>query len=116
VRAQDSVATEKKVNREGAPTKFRALLTEHTDPWYFEFMLFFYEQTTALLCRVLQLSIDDRDTAIFCSVFGAIAEMAVRVFYFQLFLSHGLKKDGQWDSDEEIYNYALRGKLRAQDR
>ena len=89
--------------------------SEFVDPWYMDFMLFFYEETTALLCRVLQLSIEDRDTAIFCSVFGALAEMAVRVFYFQLFLSHGLKKDGQWESESEIFSYALRGKMRALD-
>ena len=78
-------------------------------------MLFFYEFSTALLLRVLQLSIPNQKVAIFVSIFGALMEMAVRVFFFVLFLIVGLKKDGQWASAGEVYAYALRAKLRVMD-
>ena len=41
--------------------------------------------------------------------------MAVRVFYFIMFLRDGLKKDGQWESAAEIRAYAIRGKMRVGD-
>lgn len=55
-------------------------------------MLFGYEYATALLCRLLQLSIPNQVTAMFMSIGGASIEMGVRVFFFNLFLNLFLKK------------------------
>ena len=81
---------------------------------YVDFMLFWYEFSTALLCRVLQLSIPNTNAAILVSLLGAGAEMGVRAFYYISFLKAGMQQDGSWDK-EEIVAYALRGKYRVAD-
>ena len=83
--------------------------------WYADMMLYLYELSTALLCRLLQLSMPDENIAIVISLFGGILEVCVRVFYFLMFLNAGMKKDGESDDDEEVYAYAMRAKFRVAD-
>jgi hypothetical protein len=82
--------------------------------WIADAMLFAYEFSTALLCRVLQLSIPSQQIAQFMSVFGCILEMGVRVFFFNNYLKDGLRKGGKWTEEEKVA-YRKRGMLRAQD-
>ena len=90
-------------------------MSDRADFWYIDMNLFAYEYATALLCRMLQLSIPDQNTAIAVSIIGALAEMGVRVFYFIFFLRDGMKKEGDWLNADEVFAYALRGKLRVAD-
>ena len=83
-------------------------------PWIGDAMLFSYEYSTALLCRILQLSIPDQTTAMFMSVGGAIIEMGVRVFFFNLFLKAGMATNGRRDKKAKEA-YFLRGRMRVQD-
>ena len=73
-----------------------------------------YEFATALLCRVLQLSIPSQQIAQLMSLFGCVLEMGVRVFFFNNYLKDGLQKDGKWTTKEKVA-YRDRGMLRAQD-
>ncbi|GMI39975.1 hypothetical protein TrCOL_g4895 [Triparma columacea] len=82
--------------------------------WVADFILFAYEFATALLCRVLQLSIPSQQIAQFMSLFGCILEMGVRVFFFNNYLKDGLRKGGKWTEEEKVA-YRKRGMLRAQD-
>ena len=90
-------------------------LAGKTDFWYADLLMYEYEYVTALLCRVLQLSIPDQNTAIMVSLFGGILEVMCRVFYLLMFLNDGMKKDGEWENEDEVYAYALRGKFRVGD-
>ncbi|GMI25187.1 hypothetical protein TrCOL_g4946 [Triparma columacea] len=82
--------------------------------WAADVMLFGYEFATALLCRVLQLSIPSQHVAQLMSLFGCFLEMAVRVFFFNNYLKDGLRKGGKWTEEEKVA-YRKRGMLRAQD-
>jgi hypothetical protein len=82
--------------------------------WIADVMLFGYEFATALLCRVLQLSIPSQQIAQLMSLFGCILEMGVRVFFFNNYLKDGLRKGGTWTEEEKVA-YRKRGMLRAQD-
>ncbi|GMI31844.1 hypothetical protein TeGR_g11241 [Tetraparma gracilis] len=75
--------------------------------------IFGYEYATALLLRILQLSIPDPTTAQLVSLISAIGEMAARIFFFNLFLKRGLKQKTM--NKEEKRRYAVWGKLRVQD-
>ncbi|GMI41161.1 hypothetical protein TrCOL_g2731 [Triparma columacea] len=59
--------------------------------WIQDVMMFMYEYSTALLCRIMQLSIPDPTAAMLMSLFGANLEMGVRVFFFTDFLKMGLR-------------------------
>jgi hypothetical protein len=82
--------------------------------WVADVFLFGYEFATALLCRVLQLSIPSQHVAQLMSLFGCILEMGVRVFFFNNYLKDGLRKGGKWTEEEKVA-YRKRGMLRAQD-
>ena len=82
--------------------------------WIGDGCLFGYEFATALLCRVLQLSIPSQQVAQLMSLFGCFMEMGVRVFFFNNYLKDGLRKEGKW-TDEERTAYRRRGTLRTQD-
>ena len=64
-------------------------------------MLFGYEITTALMCRILQLSIPDQAAAQLFSLSSAIIEMGTRVFFYNLFLKAGMKSGKRMSKDEE---------------
>ncbi|GMI44749.1 hypothetical protein TrCOL_g7078 [Triparma columacea] len=59
--------------------------------WMQDITMFQYEYATALLCRIMQLSIPDPTAAMLMSLFGANLEMGVRVFFFTDFLKMGLR-------------------------
>ena len=85
------------------------------DFWYADELLYTCEYTTALLCRVLQLSIPDENTAILVSLFGGILEVCARVFFLLIFVTAGMRKDGEWENEDEVYDYALKAKFRVAD-
>ncbi|GMI44430.1 hypothetical protein TrCOL_g2680 [Triparma columacea] len=80
-------------------------LTDHT--------LFCYEYSTALIVRILQLSLPDENTAMLIGLAGAVIEVGTRIFFYMLFLKKGLQNPLM--TDEEKKRYAKRGKLRVQD-
>ena len=82
--------------------------------WVADLMLFFYEFSTALLCRLLQLSIPSENAAKLMSLFSAIAEMAVRVYFYNLYIKAWCSKKGKMNK-KELLAYQKRGKLRVQD-
>ncbi|GMI45157.1 hypothetical protein TrCOL_g10621 [Triparma columacea] len=82
--------------------------------WTADCMLFAYEFATALLCRVLQLSIPSQHVAQLTSLFGCILEMSVRIFFFNNYLKDALRKGEKWTEEEKVA-YRKSGMLRAQD-
>jgi hypothetical protein len=84
-------------------------------PWIIDSMLFNYEFLTALLLRVLQLSLPDQQTAQLVGLIGAISEVCVRVFFFNLYLKAGIHNHHQGATLEDMLRYAKWGKLRVQD-
>lgn len=76
-------------------------------------MLFGYEIATALLCRILQLSIPSQNAAQLLSLSSAIVEMGTRVFFYNLFLKAGMRA-GDMDKQQQ-QQYKRRGFLRVQD-
>ncbi|GMI14713.1 hypothetical protein TrVE_jg3770 [Triparma verrucosa] len=81
--------------------------------WIVDWDLYTYEFGTALILRILQLSIPDRHAAQLVCLFGAVAEVAVRVFWYVNFLKGGLKNKTM--TIDQLKKYAVRGKLRVQD-
>ena len=63
-------------------TRPKAFVTDMT--------LFTYEFSTALICRILQMSIPDETTAQLMSLAAAVLEVATRNFFFVLFLKAGM--------------------------
>ena len=80
-------------------------LTDHT--------LYCYEYSTALIVRILQLSLPDENTAMLIGLAGAVIKVGTRIFFYMLFLKKGLANPLM--TDEEKKRYAKRGKLRVQD-
>jgi len=62
----------------------------------------------------LQLSIPDPEVAKLMSLFSAIVEVSVRLYFFNAFLKAGLKNQGNMTA-EETEAYYKRGQLRVQD-
>ena len=89
-------------------------LAGKTDFWYADMMLYLNEFSTALLCRLLQLSMPNEDIAIIVSLVSGNLEVCVRVFYFLMFLNAGMK-DVEWDDEEGVYAYTMRAKFRVAD-
>ncbi|GMI28666.1 hypothetical protein TeGR_g15257 [Tetraparma gracilis] len=81
--------------------------------WAVDGELYMYELGTALILRILQLSIPDQNTAQLVCLFGAVAEVSVRVFFYVNFLKGGLKNKTM--TTEQLKKYALWGKTRVQD-
>ena len=86
-----------------------------TKPYSFvaDVMLFGYEIATALLCRILQLSIPSQHAAQLLSLSSAIVEMGTRLFFYNLFLKAGIRA-GDMDKQQQ-QQYKRRGFLRVQD-
>ena len=78
-----------------------------------DIQLFGYEISTALLCRILQLSIPSQHAAQLLSLSSAIVEMGTRVFFYNLFLKAGMKA-GDMDKQQQQH-YKRRGFMRVQD-
>ncbi|GMI24978.1 hypothetical protein TeGR_g5966 [Tetraparma gracilis] len=81
--------------------------------WACDTQLYAYEYSTALIVRILQLSLPDENTAMLIGLTGAAIEVGTRIFFYMLFLKKGLANPRM--SDEEKKKYAQRGKLRVQD-
>ncbi|GMI38235.1 hypothetical protein TeGR_g3856 [Tetraparma gracilis] len=81
--------------------------------WASDSCLYMYEYSTALIVRMLQLSLPDENTAMLIGLTGAIVEVGTRIFFYMLFLKKGLANPRM--ADEEKRKYAMRGKLRVQD-
>ncbi|GMI27496.1 hypothetical protein TeGR_g2532 [Tetraparma gracilis] len=81
--------------------------------WACDTQLYGYEYSTALIVRILQLSLPDENTAMLIGLAGAVVEVGTRIFFYMLFLKKGLANPRM--TDEEKKKYAQRGKLRVQD-
>ncbi|GMI41373.1 hypothetical protein TeGR_g7725 [Tetraparma gracilis] len=81
--------------------------------WGIDCELYTYEYSTALIVRILQLSLPDENTAMLIGLAGAVVEVGTRIFFYMLFLKKGLANPLM--TDEEKKKYAKRGKLRVQD-
>ncbi|GMI40343.1 hypothetical protein TeGR_g13331 [Tetraparma gracilis] len=84
-----------------------------SSPWVCDAQLYSYEYSTALIVRILQLSLPDENTAMLIGLTGAVVEVGTRIFFYMLFLKKGLANPRM--TDEEKKKYAMRGKLRVQD-
>lgn len=67
------------------------------------------------MLRVLQMSLPDERTAQLVGLVGAVGEVAVRIFYFNLYLKAGIASTKKGMDEDQKYAYALRGKMRVQD-
>jgi hypothetical protein len=81
--------------------------------WASDTNLYAYEYSTALIVRILQLSLPDENTAMLIGLAGAVVEVGTRIFFYMLFLKKGLANPRM--TDEEKKKYAQRGKMRVQD-
>jgi hypothetical protein len=84
-------------------------------PFVTDWLLFFYEYATATLLRVLQMSIPDESVAIILSLFGAILEVCVRIYFFNRYIHAGLKTKRKTMTASELFEYALWGRMRVMD-
>jgi hypothetical protein len=98
-----------------AGNKLHLKLVTFTAPPAFvaDSMLFGYEFSTAMLCRLLQLSIPDQTAAQMLSQTSAMLEMGTRVFFHNLYLKDGMK--AKMMSEELSEKYRRRGHMRVQD-
>jgi hypothetical protein len=84
-------------------------------PWTVDWTLFIYEFSTATLLRVLQMSIPNENVAINLSLFGAVLEVCVRIFFFIRYVHAGMKTNYKNMTKQELYNYARWGRMRVMD-
>jgi hypothetical protein len=96
-----------------AGNKGMLLLVGKLAPWIVDINLYNYEFSTALLFRLLQLSIPDESTAQMVTVVGSVVEVCVRLYFFTAFVKAGMKNTAM--SKKEELKYAKWGKLRVQD-
>lgn len=89
-----------KVARNKVVLKF---VGEHR-PWMADLLLYVYEFATALLLRILQMSLPDEQTARLMGLFGAVAEVCVRIFFFNLYLKAGVHRNKKGTSKEQRLN------------
>ena len=61
------------------------------------------------------MSIPDERTAQVVGLIGAVAEVCVRIFFFNLYLKTGVQLNKRGMTDEEAYQFAMRGKMRVMD-
>eukprot|EP00518_Triparma_eleuthera_P015580 CAMPEP_0197550780 /NCGR_PEP_ID=MMETSP1320-20131121/4258_1 /TAXON_ID=91990 /ORGANISM="Bolidomonas sp., Strain RCC2347" /LENGTH=268 /DNA_ID=CAMNT_0043111193 /DNA_START=916 /DNA_END=1719 /DNA_ORIENTATION=+ len=65
-----------------------------------EFTIFWYEFTTALMCRILLLSVPDASIAIAMSLLNTTAETQIRNWFYMLYMTAGLKLDSSTEDNE----------------
>jgi hypothetical protein len=82
--------------------------------WISNFSVFAYEYATALLVRMLLLSIPSKSTAIYLSLFNAAVEMMTRAWFFVGYISTGGKQLAGLGGDNSTLHraYVRRGQLR----
>ena len=84
-------------------------------PWTTDCNIFIYEFVSATLLRVLQLSIPNEHIAQLMSLFSAVAEVCVRIFFFNRFTLVAMRKNKKDMTDEQRFKFAQRGRLRVVD-
>ena len=92
-------------------------LVKRQRAWVADGNLFIYEFVTATLLRVLQLSIPSEHVAQLISLFGAVAEVCVRIFFYNRFTLAGMRAwcNGTEMKAKEKFAYAKWGRLRVTD-
>jgi hypothetical protein len=102
--------------------KLQLLLIKHLPKaplWIPNISVFSYEYVTALLVRMMLLSISSSSTAIYFSLFNAAVELMARSWFFVGYISTGAKQlaglGGGHDSTPHHRAYVRRGQLRVID-
>jgi hypothetical protein len=88
--------------------------------WLSHVMVFGYEYMTALLIRMILLSVPNESSAVFLSLLNAAMELMVRTWFFVAYVSKGGKNHAGIpastpESDEFHRAYVRRGQLRVMD-
>jgi hypothetical protein len=85
--------------------------------WVSNVSIFLCEYGTALLVRVMLLSIPNQSTAVYLTLFNAAAELMTRSWYFVGYISTGGKQLAGLGSDNSTFHrgYVRRGQLRVID-
>ncbi len=85
--------------------------------WLSNVSIFFYEYLTALLVRMVLLSIPDQRTAIYLSLLNAALELMTRAWFFMGYISTGGKQLAGLEGDNSTLHraYVRRGQLRVLD-
>ncbi|GMH71700.1 hypothetical protein TL16_g05722 [Triparma laevis f. inornata] len=94
--------------------KFMLKIVQGARSWVADMLLYSYELVAALLLRILQMSIPDERTAQLVGLIGAVAEVCVRIFFFNLYLKAGVRDKTRMNEDA-MHKYAVWGKVRVQD-
>eukprot|EP00519_Triparma_laevis_P007590 CAMPEP_0182512278 /NCGR_PEP_ID=MMETSP1321-20130603/31913_1 /TAXON_ID=91990 /ORGANISM="Bolidomonas sp., Strain RCC1657" /LENGTH=578 /DNA_ID=CAMNT_0024719071 /DNA_START=99 /DNA_END=1832 /DNA_ORIENTATION=- len=98
-----------------AGNKAMLKLVQGSRGWVADLLLYCYEYATALMVRMLQMSLPDEQTAQLVGLLGAVAEVCVRIFFFNLYLKAGVHGNKLGMTKDEQYKFAVRGKTRVQD-
>jgi ABC-type transport system involved in cytochrome bd biosynthesis fused ATPase/permease subunit len=69
--------------------------------WSADLNVYFYELLTALLCRVLLMSIPDIDTAVLFSILNAVFELMIRNWFYVRYMSKGAHEIQQREQREQ---------------
>ncbi|GMI29963.1 hypothetical protein TeGR_g2648 [Tetraparma gracilis] len=72
-----------------------------------EFVMYWYEITTALLCRLLLLSIPDAQVAVAMSLVNTTAETQIRTWFYMLYMTAGLKFDEATSDETKSKHWAF---------
>jgi hypothetical protein len=85
--------------------------------WLSNVSVFAYEYATALLVRMMLLSIPSQSTAIYLTLFNAAAELMTRSWFFVGYISTGGKQLAGLGGDNSTFHraYVRRGQLRVVD-
>jgi hypothetical protein len=76
----------------GNKLQLNLLARSKTPLFFMDSMVFGYELATALLVRVMLLSIPDKNTAVLLSLFNAATELMTRAWFFVGYISKGPKQ------------------------
>jgi hypothetical protein len=88
--------------------------------WLSHVIVFAYEYVTALLTRMILLSVPEESSAVFLSLFNAAVELMTRTWFFVSYISEGGKNHAGLavstsESDRFHRAYVRRGQLRVMD-
>ena len=92
------------------------LLSRSKTPFFMmDQMVFMYELVTALLVRVMLLSIPDENTAVLLSLFNAATELMTRTWFFVDYISKGAKQRADLGVVGDSLKFRRRGLARVVD-
>ena len=83
--------------------------------WISDGELFMFEYAISLLCRVIQLLIEDEETAKKLALYASLMEVTTRVVFYVAFAKAGMEGEGKMMTHKEYIAYITRGKLRVAD-